>query len=359
MHRSGRVARTGAVVAVVFVAAGCGSTAGSPPPAGTTADPSTSAVAAPSMTASASPSSTPSVAPSPSAAGSGAIGACAGMPGLPGGRIVLDIEDGDTGRIVSVRPDGSDYRELVEADHANGGASWTPAGGIVFHSDRAGHVHLYEADEKGRGVRRLTSGDGDEGYPVVTPTGAAVLYDGNVASQPSGLWALDASTRERRRVTTTEAANGFDTTPDVSPDGTQVAFTRDLGLPPGDARSAILVAGLDGGDPRRLTEWELNAYHPSWSRDGRRIAFSSYADNNTPTLPADVWIIGADGSGLTQVTHEAAGGSAYEPGWSPTGDWLAFIANGALTIMSADGTQRCEAWRSPTGFLKDPDWGPG
>ena len=57
--------------------------------------------------------------------------------------------------------------------------------------------------------------------------------------------------------------------------------------------------------------------HPSWSADGLRIAFNA----GSPT-DSDIYLIDADGSGLTKITDDA-GGNFY-PTWSPDGSRLGF-----------------------------------
>lgn len=348
----------GVVALVVFVIGGCSSGATSSPtnPPGPTVPPAASPMASIGIVL---PSAT--VAPSPSTSVIAGSGDCAADPAVPAGRIAFDIGSGESHHLAVVSPRGADFRELTPPGTGySGAAAWRPDGRLVFASDRVGHVHLYSTDADGAKVKQLTSGDGDEGYPSVSPDGSVIAVDGNTVGKPQGLWLIGADGARQRRLTTSPAADGFDTGPEFSPDGRSIAFARVLDATPGTARSAIFVVDVGAGPPRQLTDWALNAVHPTWSADGTRIAFSSNADNNSPTRPADLWVVGADGSGLAQLTHEPAGGNAYEPTWSPDGAWLAF-SDGGLAVMSADGTHRCVAWRAGpgSGFVSDPAWGPG
>ena len=62
------------------------------------------------------------------------------------------------------------------------------------------------------------------------------------------------------------------------------------------------------------------AYWPTWSPDGRRIAFTSNRDGNY-----EIYIMNADGTGQSNVTNHPA--SDNYPAWSPDGHKLAFISN--------------------------------
>jgi Tol biopolymer transport system component len=68
-----------------------------------------------------------------------------------------------------------------------------------------------------------------------------------------------------------------------------------------------------------------------WSPDGSRLAFWADADD----LNAQIFVVNADGSGLRQITR---GGENRWPAWSPDGTQIAFVRNGTLHIMAADGT---------------------
>jgi Tol biopolymer transport system component len=74
---------------------------------------------------------------------------------------------------------------------------------------------------------------------------------------------------------------------------------------------------------------ERGAFHSSLSPDGSRVAFVSSAAG-----PSDVWVQHVDGSGLRQLTRDAAPDSW--PVWTPDGKWIVF---GSLRDGSA-GTWR-------------------
>ena len=88
---------------------------------------------------------------------------------------------------------------------------------------------------------------------------------------------------EIRRLTSHTAA---DWSPTWSPDGRHIAFVSNR-----DGNPEIYVMGSDGSNPRRLTHHTANDWSLVWSPDGRHIAFHSNRDGNW-----EIYVMGSDGS---------------------------------------------------------------
>jgi TolB protein len=100
----------------------------------------------------------------------------------------------------------------------------------------------------------------------------------------------------------------------------------------------VYVMNADGTDQTAITSDDNEDIDPTWSPNGKLIAFNRF--------PADfsgceVYVMNADGSGVRQLTH---GGTPYDFGgiWSPDGKQIAFKSNrdgdDDLYVMNADGT---------------------
>ena len=79
--------------------------------------------------------------------------------------------------------------------------------------------------------------------------------------------------------------------------------------------------GSDGSNPRRLTDH--SGWSPSWSPDGRQIAFLSYSDRDGN----GIYVMDSDGSNPRNLTKSVAEGyyPFYSPLWSLDGRQIAFV----------------------------------
>jgi hypothetical protein len=144
----------------------------------------------------------------------------------------------------------------------------------------------------------------------------------------------------------------LDYSPSWSPDGKQIAFIR--GVPAPDLRydHEVYVMNADGSGQRRLTQLRNVSLssRPAWSPDGTKLAF---VGPHLGDYYAQMYVMNADGSGQRPV------GRGVDPVWSPDGSKLAFAAGG-IHLMNPDGSGRTQitAPKSPSGDLFDYDLAP-
>jgi dipeptidyl aminopeptidase/acylaminoacyl peptidase len=112
--------------------------------------------------------------------------------------------------------------------------------------------------------------------------------------------------------------------PQVSPDGSQVAYTvTDLDEKENRYRAAIWLVPLVGGEPRRLTSGQHRDGQPRWSPDGRTLAFTS--DRKDGDLAkGQIWTISVDGGESKRLTSLESG--VEEFCWSPDGQRIAAVS---------------------------------
>jgi hypothetical protein len=107
--------------------------------------------------------------------------------------------------------------------------------------------------------------------------------------------------------------SAFDLSPSWSPDGKKIAFDSLR-----DGNYEIYVMNVDGSGIKRLTNSPAHDGVPSWSPDGKKIAFSSDRDGND-----EIYVMNADGSDQKRLTNNPAVDGC--PSWSPDGKKLAFV----------------------------------
>lgn len=252
---------------------------------------------------------------------------CAGNSGLVWEN---ESDDGSTANLFSMGCDGV-IHQITRADPGQGGSElprWGRHRTVYFDSDRAGGVHLFRmATTSGPRAEQLTVTDGLEFSPAPTPDGRQVVFEHATADgSDDGLFVMadrprTAETAFRQLTSNPNSKHGgFDTNPDVSPDGHTVAFIRVLDPTFGSALSAVFTIRLDGTNLRQLTPFDLNAITPRWSHNGRRLLFSSHGDSFSNTVSANIYIVDADGQHLRNLTNEPPGSHAFTPTWAPNGD---------------------------------------
>lgn len=120
----------------------------------------------------------------------------------------------------------------------------------------------------------------------------------------------------------------------VSPDGRQVVF---------ESLGKLWIRPVAGGTPRRLVSGQEDVMQlwPSWSRDGRSIAFVSWTDAGL----GQVQTVGASGGNARTVTPVA--GHYARPVFSPDGRTIAFEKRGSQGLTAPRGGSDPGIYRVP------------
>ncbi|MEX2261747.1 MAG: protein kinase [Bryobacteraceae bacterium] len=208
---------------------------------------------------------------------------------------------------------------------------WSPDGRLLYYaSDRSGTMNFWRVrvDESSGSVdgepEPATTPSRDSGNLSFSSKGDRFVYAQRMVLSNIYKVTLDPVAG---RVASPEAAitNGtrLDVFPNLSPDGEWLVFSS-FGI-----REDIFVVKAGGTGLRQLTEDEHRDRSPSWSPDGKRIAFHSNRGGNY-----EIWTIHPDGSGLEQKTH--TGHSAFNPVWSPDGKWLSYRTADDAYLMDLD-----------------------
>lgn len=128
------------------------------------------------------------------------------------------------------------------------------------------------------------------------------------------LYISDYDGANEQRITVSRSLNN---NPSWSPDAQSIAYTS---YGPRGSSPDIVVSSIYKGLLQRPAKGIGNNYLPSFSPDGKRVAFASTRDGNL-----EIYVANVDGSGLRRVTNNAA--DDLTPTWSPSGDQIAFVSD--------------------------------
>ena len=204
--------------------------------------------------------------------------------------------------------------------------------------------------------------------PSISSDGQIVFEVYNIAAQKHQIYVARADESIIRRLV---ASSFDDARPSLSPDGTTVLFTRY-----GGEHDQAYFVNVDGTNLRPLAACGGcgDPEGDAWSPDGRQLAvirafLPLFVDRNgnEDATNVSIWIINVDGTGLREVTNNAAGSlrEDHRPAWSPDGTRIAFARTEysvspqlkAIFTIAIDGSDLRQI--TPWALDADnPEWSP-
>jgi hypothetical protein len=287
------------------------------------------------------------------------------------------------------------YREmyLPQVTTGPGAATWSPDGRELIYSMQGS---LWRQKVGSTRAVQVTDGPSYDYQPDWSPDGKWVVYS-SYRNDALELWTLNLETG---RTSAIKVDGSVNLEPKWSPDGKRIAFVstafegrwhvyaadfedgtlnnlvrltddRDSKLPryyyskydhylsptwSPDGRELIVISNREhiwgsgsfwrmaaqpGAVPREIHDEETTwRARPDWSRDGKRVVYSSYVGRQRNQL----WVMTADGENPFQLTFGDF--DATDPRWSPDSKQIAYVSNESgntsLWTVSVPGGERAE-----------------
>ena len=224
---------------------------------------------------------------------------------------------------------------------------------VAFSSQRDGKFSIYVVGIDGEGLRRVTDGPGDDSEPAWSPDGSRIAFVRGFDATGSGVVVLtcmspgdiltigvdEGGEGERpTEINLTQGSGGTD--PSWSPDGKRIAFASDRA----GSYDIYTMSSDDGHDVRRLTEDESAEADPSWSPDGSWIAYTGKLREDRSTQCGNMPIAGTP----TGPTGGTTGDDDEEE------DSFTSAGGPYIYRMAADGSQQKNL--TDVGGAAEPEW---
>lgn len=224
---------------------------------------------------------------------------------------------------------------------------------------------IWLADTTTGEVRQFTAGAKRDGSPRWSPDGRWLAFVSERGEEKPQLAVMPANGGESRLLTKLPLGAGY---PVWSPDSTRIAFSAKTGTPPDpdpkkakpyrrittmkyklngqgftyDQRRHLFVVPLDGGEAEQVTDGDWDDTQPSWSPDGRELAFISarHQEREYDTW-SDVYVVTLETGAVRKLTDTQ--GSCAAPAFSLDGAAVAHIhhpdwpSNGTLRLADKAG----------------------
>lgn len=297
----------------------------------------------------------------------------------PDGRSLVFVrvpeKDGrpDQPQLFMLSMDGGEAFQFTSLPRGAGNPQWSPDGKMISFSNGA------TAEEIAKAAPKPTPSPAASPSPTASPERESdvrvitrAVYRSNDAGyldfkHPSHIWVVNAPQRSDDKVTPKQLTTGRYSEGNVTwaKNGSRIYFVSDRRAEPYYelGKTDIFSIQVSGGEPEKLTTFDMGAGAFSVSPNGKQIAF--YASKNKPVLSytqPDLWVMDlmpnaqprnltSDfdfdlGAGLAGDNTAPRGGGGFPPVWSADGRSI-------IAVYAKEGSSNLAAFDASSGKRTD------
>jgi TolB protein len=269
-----------------------------------------------------------------------------GEAGFFGSKMAFTVKvKGGRDQIYAMDFDGANAFKVSNNSSTNLLPAYSPSGGqIAYTSYMRNNPDLYVGAAGGGRPKKLSAHPGMNTGAAWSPDGSKLAITLSKGGNPD-IYVINASNGSIIKQITNDKS--IDTSPAWSPDGSQLAFVSDRNGGP-----QIFVVSSSGGTARQVSFNGSYNTTPTWSpRTGKQILAYTTRDGGR----YDIVTLDLATKQMVRITQNE--GNNEEPSFSPNGRAIAFARAGqGVFIANADGTGKAvKVW---SGSATGVDWGP-
>jgi TolB protein len=271
-----------------------------------------------------------------------------GEEGFFGSKIAFVVKKKGQSTVMAMDFDGHGTYSVTRNKSINMLPAWSPSGGqIAFTSYMRNNPDLYVVGAGGGRPKKLSTKKGMNTGASWSPDGSKLAVTLSKDGNPE-IYVISAKDgKVLKRITDDKA---IDTGPAWSPDGTEIAFVSDR-----EGNPQIYVVSASGGKAKKVSKNGTYNTTPTWSpKQGSRVLAYTTRDGGN----FDIVTLDLDTSKMTRITQDE--GNNEEPSFSPNGRVIAYASTrkggAGIYLANSDGTGK--AIKVYSGGATGVDWGP-
>jgi len=169
----------------------------------------------------------------------------------------------------------------------------------------------------------LTDNPGNDGQPDWSSDGRFIAY-ASQRKDSGDIYVLDLAGDPDKPLQATAFRGSTEFRPRWSPTKSYLLFTRSRPGNKGQDIGLVIDVTRPADTTQMITEWTGDEIRPSWSPDGRRVAFYSNKGNKNDKK-FDLWVVDVSGENAMRLAENAVVDDHDGPQWTPDGSTLIYV----------------------------------